>query len=309
MNLLNDQREKGGPPAVHDFFQEQPQAEDKPGAAPEESFTESIDGAVEYKKPKFTAPFLITLAIVIVGLVATYFLFFRPARDSGQYTLTPTVPEAVVDDSTSGIKPGAEGGEETPEVSVGEAVPVPVRDRGANIKTSDVLTTFMKALPEGVHLGTLYLDERSFTAEVNAANRAEIVAFQEQLQEQISKEIRLSGTGVNALITGSFLATGNGSVVQPADIDRGALGPALSALAGEMGLDVVDLKIGEDKILGTTRAAEVFVKLKGSISDCQSYFEQIAQKGWNLKLSKMILMPSAGQEASIVLRFQFVNPV
>ena len=316
MNLLHDVREELGQASeeksatgtLDEPTQQQPEVPSSRGI-------DLTSRYPSYKKSRSSLkPFLLIAAFLIVVSAAVYLIIFR-GRQKG-FEPSTDITAAVEPDSTSLQQPS------TPLVADAPVEPLPYGGERESPATDDALrgskglrvltsamSVFSQSLPADVRLGTLFMDESNLTADFISAGGME--SFYSLLLTKCPPEVVLAGlpktgTSDRTLISGSFNLSNSdfvrNSSSQEVDIEK-----EVRALAATAGVQVINLNIGQIRSLDNFKNREIFIKVDGGLPACQSFFEGIARKQWNLRVSKILLMPTAGQNATLVLRFQKVE--
>ena len=331
MNLLTDQRERQEKnsflddslipsPALHLVDDEQLTAAKADISLP------SPDGGVfgkGYKKRKsFFVSFLLIFAFLgIISAAVYYGYFYKKSPKVTAVQETPLV-ETKIDTVATQQTPIArtESPKATKDTSRTVAVVEPPVET-ATIAAPSVLmacaqnlNSILESQPADVKIATLILDETSFSAEVVSNTRANAEAYHGRLKDQLRGDVSLSPTSgatgsAHSIISGNIaMASTEQSVGDLTRIADEALRAKLSELSRQSGTNLAELGIGRRIHAGGIVKVPVFIRVSGSQTQCQEYFNQIAKTGFNFRVAKIIMMASNPQLANMVLRLELLQP-
>jgi Tfp pilus assembly protein PilO len=176
---------------------------------------------------------------------------------------------------------------------------------------ASTLSLFTNSLPPDVKVNALYLDEGNFTADVASDTKVEL--FYSMLVDKCPKEVILAAlpsTGLNnrTLISGTI----NLSIqdfVQATPFSNVDVEKEITALASDVGIQLINVNVGQSRLVENIKNTDIFIKVEGSFLQCQAFFEGMVEKNWYLRVSKILFMPTTGHNATLVLRFQKVESV
>ncbi len=334
MNLLIDQREMTEAEAAPE-----PQPfEYEPAPAMEEPIFEqppreaSLD-YLEYERPQksksyFFPVFMILLLLAAIA-AATYFGFFykpgdldfikrfgqrgeRPASmappQEKPATAVPATSDAAVT-KTPAETPSAS----VPPPVIAPAVTAPVQTDGDALAT--VITVFSKiiaATPPAIKLGTLVMDESSFSLEVSNPDRPTLEKLYADLRQQIPCEFTASPTagkagGMRTLMTATFASPASSGWSQ-AGLNAETVSAEIRKLAQATGLSVVEITPQKPIAKNNSSRTPIFIKVRGDQSEFAAFGRQLAAKGWNLQVAKLILLDFREAASTFVLRLELAQP-
>lgn len=344
MNLLIDQREQQDNPSVAEpaaQVTKKASTEDNIAQAEQKSYNYSRKDSHESdygytKKDGSQRPFLITILILVVSFAAFYLLYFRnepkktPVYDNSSENLALDGQQGDIKDDAAlqsqenlptdeVSSPKDNKGDEklvrdtdiTSTTYVSEQPDVGFSDpQGTAV--GKTMGTVVQNLSTNVKLRTLYMDENAFTLEVSSTSSQHLDNFYQLLRTTLAPSAQiaalpnslniertlLSGT-INSEATDNQSTTGPGSTNQV----RGQL----SELASIANVNLVNTNFGTERLILNRKVVEVFVKVRGTASECHNFFAKFTAKKWNYKISKLLLMPEQGQDA-LVLRFIYFFP-
>jgi len=323
MNLLNDHRDQSwvqvseepliaAPPTSQ--IVEEPEAEETTAAEqPLTAPPEPQDWEYAKKPRNIAVPFLfsvLALLAIIVGSYAVYKYINRPkpvAQTTEQAEPVTTKPQES--------KPAETKPEETKVAQEKPLQAIPTTETSSRglAMIEENLNVIVRLLPADVKMNTLILDGYSFSAEVSAASMSSIQSYYNQLKSAISGNVTLSPSGKlggmsRAVISGLF----SEKPPKPSPL-RGTMNTAeirkdLQRIASNVGVTIQDLVIRRFAKIGNVNKASVFVKIRGPVAKCQSYYSEIVKQGIIQHVSKVILQASNPTQAVCVLRLQLIRP-
>jgi len=165
---------------------------------------------------------------------------------------------------------------------------------------NSVMSVFQNALSPDVNLGSLIFDESTFTAEVSGNNSQAVQNYYNKLEAQLPGFASLNSltlpTGTQTLITGTVdLSSSSGQAPAQNQVES-----RLNALVSATNVRKISLS-SQSAANGKT---SYFIKVSGSLNDCMTFLNKVVQEGWNLKISKILLLPSTyNSDRVFVLRF------
>ena len=313
MNLLKDQRELE-PQNIEDVFEDsasldnvfsEPEDEQlefvpQPKVEPVESGPrpveeESFDGYGRgFDKKKRSLKIPLGIAAIFIVLVVVLVSFFRPK--SG----TPPTQDQLANNAEITQQDKSEQSqseEQTPE----QLNRQPVGTVKSAQVIGNIMSTLLSAIPSSSRLSTLFMDDGSFSIEVSGS-QADLQKYQSDLKSSLASAKISHGaiSGGKTLISGTFPLAENstsGGSVQKDDVLA-----QLTSLAGSAGVQVLE-KSTKDLRSGGSTKSEIFLKVSGSVDQCQNVLKDFADKNWNVQISKVLLLPMNQQKANLVLRF------
>ncbi len=321
MNLMNDKREQErsrgfGP--IEESGKPQASYQQRQGQSQKEGQYQA-----EYPKAKKGSPklFFGTLFLLIAITAIIYFVFYKPRQspiteeqgiteqrdvesetDASPGQETTQQPETVPREEMA--PPSAEGTTAVQEEAPAAAQKPPATTGtqttdAALAQINSVMSVFQNTLSDDVDLGSLIFDESTFTAEVNGNSRQAVQNYYNKIQSQLpgfaSVNTLAPSSGTQALITGTVkLSTGGGQTPAADQVES-----RINALVNST--NVRKISLSQSAANGRT---SYFLKVDGSLNDCMTFYNKVVQEGWNLKISKILLLPSTSDSNRIlVMRF------
>ncbi len=312
MNLLNDKREhEQNQP--HDYQEpspaesRQPRSFDEPRYEQPE-YTPRREGRSPRKEKKNSGKaFIITLVLLIVVSLVGYFGLFR---DKGPETIRITdTPE-----QTPELQEGQPQAEEPPQLEQTRRDTPAIRQQpktepDVTPKTSsaqqsgfsyadNILNSLQTAGSGQDQLSSIFIDESTFWVEVSSASTQAAVQFFNSLKATSPDFIELTSSAPQK---STFIISGNLNVSIPdqtANISPQQLRQTLDSIFSRVNVTKLDQSVTTRAELGVF----AFVKMRGSLNQCQSFIRELAQSEWPYNVSKIILTPQAG-EMLLTLRF------
>jgi hypothetical protein len=113
-----------------------------------------------------------------------------------------------------------------------------------------------------------------------------------------------SRTGGTALISGTFPARSSSTSSGAESFSADQAESLLKEKVASAGASVAELSVSRNP----NDVLSVFLKLDGTVAQARSFVTSLFSTNWNFRISKIILMPSTGQQATTVLRLQIFNP-
>ena len=293
MNLLVDKREQ-------EFSFE----DAKEQSSLMESLNQDREPGAEFDKPKSPAskksllgPILTTILIFAAAFVVVYFGFYKksvkwplfPKNESAEQTSL----EQKTQDEGSDVADNAQestsqpGGEEFADSQYCVDI------------APGIISVIHSVLSSTVKVNTIFFDEGSFSAELIASNETEAASVYRTMGAALGDKITLTSneprSGRSALIAGTFATAARGNAT---DISSIELEEKLRDMADEAGARVASVTIsksGQDQT--------VFLKLEGSIGNCQQFLQLLRQQNLAITVSKLLLFPAISGEYTFILRF------
>ena len=323
MNLLNDHRDQDWVPVAEETLIAAPKASDiteekgaaetiveQPLSAADESFKWEYD-----KKPKKSVlvPFAISFAVLLTIIIVSYGAFKYLNREKPVATMEPPAQQTPQPQQQTPAKPAETPATTTPAQQQQTQPAQPSAPMGsaqsAVARTADNMNKVLTALSGNVRLNTLIMDVYSFSVEVSAPSSSEIQAFVSSLKSQIPARITTSSPagGRKALVSGMFSSPVSRPSPPGQQMSRAQIRREITRAATTTGVSISDLSVGDFRTVGNIRKAPIFVKVKGSISNCQRFFNELARLGDSLGLSKIIMMAPDGNQANFVLRLELLQ--
>jgi len=344
MNLLIDQREMAEAEAAPE-----PQPfEYEPAPTMEEPiFEQPSRGAsldyLEYERPQksrsyFFPVFMILLLLAAIA-AATYFGFFYKPGDLDfikrlgkrserpvsmappQEKPAPTIPAtsdtvsttATAETPAGSVPPIVDEPTVTAPPAITPKVTEPVRTDGDALAT--VIMGFSKiiaATPPAVKLGTLVMDESSFSLEVSNPDRPTLEKLYADLQQQIPCEFTASPTAgqtgsMRTLMTATFASPASSGWSQ-VGLNAETVSAEIRKLAQAAGLSVVEITPQKTITKNNSSRTPIFIKVRGDQSKFEAFGRQLVAKGWNLQVAKLILLDSRETASTFVLRLELARP-
>jgi len=326
MNLLVDQREiESATQAPTDQpldFESVPLQEEPPS----KPYTESpVSDYYDYERPEkgksyFFPIFLIILLIAAIA-AATYFgFFYKPGDLSFVSRLWKKTEQPVrMAPEKAETTEQATSVTETAKVETAPAtVPSPAKVMSASGQNSllrllDAFSNIMQALPAGIKLGTLFMDEGSFSLEISSAQRSDLERAMAEIKQRIPCEISLSPAtagkdGGRALLVGTFPATTE-TVPVMTQMNTPQLIEEVRRLAKAADLSIIDITPQKSVIKNDHRRTPIFIKVRGNQAGFVAFCRQLGEKNWGLQVAKLIMQAARTEGATFVLRLEMVQPL
>jgi len=175
----------------------------------------------------------------------------------------------------------------------------------ADAAVVNVLNALARITATEMTLRTLYLDENSFSAEFQGAQIEEVFnRLRRELPPAIKMNSSTSRTGGTALISGTFPARSASTFSGSEALSADQAGTMLKEKAASAGASVAELSVSPNP----NNILSVFLRLEGTVAQVRSFVFNLLGTNWNFRISKIIIMPSSGQQATTVLRLQLFNP-
>lgn len=297
MNLLKDKREQERIGEFQDFPNFPPDSLEQGVSA-----QSPVNKDKNWRLSSLLTPIL--TAVVILGLAAAgyYFGIYKPKQST-------ELPKQVV--TVNEIRPPAETltpsekPAETTEQSAPIEQPVP-EDKPVVVETpqtslgmaAKILTTLNNVVKESDRIGSVFMDEGSFSAEVTSASHESATSIYAVLLNSIPAGCAVTSSppaaGTGILLSGTFNAAG-GSVATE-QLSGPDLESKTRSLAQQAGLTLATTT------LSVQAPRQLFVKMSGALSGCQIFLDILAKENLKVTVSKIILMPGQAGEYTFVLR-------
>jgi hypothetical protein len=291
MNLLKDKREQERTGEFQDFPN-----------FPLDDFNQggSLQAPLNKDKNRRRSSFLTPLitVVVILGIAAAgyYFGFYKPKQRA-------ELPKQVVavDDAKPSVEasPPIEKPTATTEQPAPAEQPVVVETPQTSLgMAAKILAALNNVVKESVRIGSVFMDEGSFSAEVTAGSPESAKSIYDVLLHSIPAGLAITslppsaGTGI--LLSGTFNTAGGGVAAE--QLSGADLEGKMRALAQQNGMTLTTATVS------TQAPRQLFIKMSGAISGCQTFLEMLAKENLKLTVSKIILMPGQAGEYTFVLR-------
>lgn len=273
------------------------------------------------KKRNVLGPVLIIVVLLAIIMTAAYFSFFYKSNEFTSYTpstknkpwqkdsiATKTIIPPTVSKTDSGkIKSLSNTIEKTIPPANKIAVNKPVA------MTTTILSIITSSFPEDMNIGTVIIDENSFSIEVSSSSRSAIESYFAGLKKQVNGDLSFSPSsgnysGVRALITGTFQSSKQEwrSDTKASNIDD--LLKNIRQKAVDSGLKVVEITSEKSKTLSGLKRTPLFIKVTGDGNSFSTFSSSIVNITQNIGVSKLIVMFSSRQNVTYVLRLDYVQP-
>jgi len=310
MNLLNDKREHDQH-QPHDYQEpspvesQQPRSFDEPRYEQPEYSPRRETRTPQKDKKNSGRAFIITLILLIVVSLIGYFGLFRDKKpDTIQITDTPEQTPQV----QQGEKPPQleTTRRDTPAIQEKPATepdrtPSPglSSDGQSGFASADnILKTLQTVANTQDQLSSIFIDESTFWVEVSSASTEAALRFFNSLKASVPDFVELTSSAPQKA---TFIISGNLNVSIPdrtANVTQQQLRQTLDTIFSRVNVVKLDQSVSTRAELGVF----AFVKMRGSMNQCQTFIRELAQSNWPYKVSKIILTPQAG-EMLLTLRF------
>ncbi|MBN2411597.1 hypothetical protein JXQ31_07875 [candidate division KSB1 bacterium] len=309
MNLIFDKREKENDHVDKDHLHNTVPTEKK-----DEPFIEdNLIKPKRIKKKGLPAGFFyfIIVPLIVMSLVVLYMFYFKKDMVLKYKNQILSPKSGIVD--TTGQQPTISGRDiEQPSDTTKIVSPVAVQDAPENV-TTRIIGVLVNNLTPELKLSTLYLDENTFSAQMRTNSQGDLENLYSQfnsLPDNIKIDSTPTITNSQALISGTFSIPQRSASETPVkSFNRGTFESELSELLLKNNTRKVEFSLGPNQSWNNKTRALAFIKIEGSISSCQQFVNDFLSSGWDLTVSKIILMPSNEQSAIMVLRVFIHNPV
>ncbi|HPG39160.1 MAG TPA: hypothetical protein PLP19_03655 [bacterium] len=333
MNLMIDKREQEKPDDNSPTFPQEPPPNTSEGQPLQPKDIKKIKRELKGKKAVPTGLFyFIIIPLIILSLVVVYLYYFK--RDllfKPKLNIPPVVQvqQTPVADSTAmllGQTPGPDSTLSTanqvqPQVSEpGQTTTPPVTPPtqvvrtvpGTNV-TAQIMNTLVNSIPIDMIISTLYLDENTFSMEVKANSQTGIDKVYTSLKSALPANTSITSepkiVGGNCIIAGTYsLPAAQPKPASAKANDAATLSAEISALITKNNTKKLELSIESARAWNNKMRAPVFIKVEGSVSNCQKLVNEILQSDRDYQVSKVILMPSSLQSSVLVIRVFLVYP-
>ncbi len=309
MNLIFDKREKVKDRQEEDFLHETVPVTENSG---EPFVPDNLEKPKKIKKKGLPSGFIyfIFIPLIVMSLVFVYLFYFNK-NDVIKYKNQILSPKGGIVDSTGqqSIIPGqqtVQPSDTTKTVSPGSA-----QDFPENV-TTRIIGVLVNSLSPELKLSTLYLDENTFSAQMRTNSQADLEKLYSKfngLPDNIKIDSTPTITNSQALISGTFTVPQSPVSETPVKtFNRGTFESELTELLLKNNTRKIEFSLGPNQSWKDKTRALAFVKIEGSISNCQKFTGDFLSGGWDLNVSKIILIPSNEQSAVMVLRVFIYNP-
>jgi len=242
-------------------------------------------------------PLLGILTILVASAAVYYFGFYKNTHE-----VKPTAPQeqvVVTEIPTTEVKTEEIVEQQTPrEAPVAEQVVAPQKD-DLLAKTAHIFTCLEKSLNSGSQLGTVILDNESFSAELSADSQTLLQSMVDTLRGMLTASVTfpadLKVNSTSVLIHGSFpapAASTDGTQLSSSELEI-----RLRELAAAAGLTVMSISLTEQT------PKQMFVKVSGSLTAGRIFIESFSTANINSRVSRIILMNGPQTNYTLVLRF------
>jgi hypothetical protein len=335
MNLLIDQDDQQNPQPIEEP-QETPEV--SPQIYSEPASTLPPDTPEDYyridreytKKRNVVGPVVIIMFLVLVIAAAAYFSFFYKSSEFPGYT--PMSEKKTVVDSTATVIPSvAAPADEKPATSPPPAVDnteakvtqpktttIPENARPASSeggpisRAAQMVSEIVDAAPEAVKVGTVVVDDNSFSAELSGSSRSVIETFYASMKSKFGGDLSFSPVGggaggARALYTGNFHSGADEGIPAPSGVDAAAAEKIIRQAISEKGLKVVELSRSKPRTAVDVKKTPFFIKVSGSSQAFNSFCSVIEQSSTPFAFSKIIALFTSRQQATYVLRLELLQ--
>ncbi len=284
MNLLHDKREQER--NHHKDFSE---LESEPLFSEEKTKPELPPKRRGQKKKRLGMGILGAILLLVVAVVIIYFGFYKPKQ-------TIIDEPGIVSDNLQ----TEQADQQEPARKVLREQEQPTGSELSSIAmAATILQRVQQNLEGGDQLGTLVLDEGSFSAEITSNSVDNAMAVYDRLIQSLPSEISITSTqptaGRNVLISGTFPVPESA----PSQTEKNNLRSVVDTIADQHAVTVTSFTMDEQ----AGGRAFIFLKINASISRCQQFLQTMSQQVSGIQVSKLILMPAGNDDFTCVLRF------
>jgi len=276
--------------------------------------------------------YFIIIPLIILSLVVVYLYYFKrdmlfkpelkippvvqiqqtPVADSTAMLLgqTPATDSTLA--AANQLQTPVQEPEQTATAPVTPPAQVVRITPGTNV-TAQIMNTLVNSIPVDISISTLYLDENTFSMEVKTNSQAGIDKVYATLKSALP--VNASITSEPKIVDGNSIIAGTYTLPtaqpKPASVkanDAATLNAEISALITKNNTKNLELSIESARTWNNKMRAPVFIKVEGSVSNCQKFFNEVLQSDRDYQVSKVILMPSSQQSSVLVIRVFLVYP-
>ncbi|MBN1479830.1 hypothetical protein EH223_18145 [candidate division KSB1 bacterium] len=241
---------------------------------------------------------LFIIALVVLAVVVIYFSFFKPREGA---VVSESEPPVAMSDSAKDTTATVPVAEETPTAETEVSAEITdLTDQSSLAVASLIMQTIQNSLTSGQRVTAFFLDEGSFSTEVEANSLEDAKAIYRTIQQSLPALTKLTSSapvnGLTALLSGTFTPTvtavGNGWT-------RDEIKKLLEETARTANTAVTSLSIDGS----TDEQKFVFMKIEGAFDNCRVFIDKLSQTNMKVSVSKLILMPASAGRYTFVLRF------
>ncbi|MBN1560061.1 hypothetical protein JW998_07405 [candidate division KSB1 bacterium] len=299
MNLLKDKRDREKPAyePIYSFSTEKT-TPDSQGPGEEPIFAGKQTGLGK------TGTILLSLAaILILAMIITYFGFYR--NRGGESDAPADAEIAEIDSSREDVQSSTASVDVSKEEKAADETKTeitPPIKRAGDVSTLRIAADLMQKIQAAMGNGqvtTLFIDDGSFSAEVDAGSLADAQKVYAAIKESLPATMTVASSaplnGTSALIAGTFApqSVSSGSVLSGSDVDT-----KLRALAQNANISISSLDITSQ----SNGQSFVFMKVEGALDNCRLFIDNLSQENF-VNVSKLIMMPASSGNFALVLRF------
>jgi len=310
MNLLFDKKEK----LSEDSSEEKNQAETIPSEKNDISFRvkkKAKPPRIKKKGVPIGFFYFIIIPLIVMSLVVVYMFYFKKDIVFKPQNQIPSSKVRIQDKTSTNQQRLAQDLVQPSDTAkvVSQAFDEEARD---NV-TARIIEGLVSSMTADVNLSTLYLDENTFSAQVKTNSQTGLEALYTNLQNKLPSLVKINTTpqitNSQALISGMYSMPQRPESVKPSKVfDKTTIESELSKLISKNNARMMEFSIGPNQSWNNKTRALIFIKVDGSIDNCQKVVSDILHSGWDLNVSKIILMPSNVQNSILVLRVFIMNP-
>lgn len=274
------------------------------------------------KKRSVVGPIVVIAVLLLIITVAAYFSFFYKPSEFAGYTPSEKSKFALQDSFAAQppdeqVSQPADLSERVPVTAKPERTVAPaIARQGANplSAAAKIISEILTPRPQDVTVGTVIIDDNSFSSEISSTSRSSIETYFAGLKAKLNGELSFSPstgnyTGLRALITGSFASLHKEWQPGRQSIDIPQLQQTLQRKARESGLRVVELSSEKARTISGAEHTPIFVKLSGNEDQFNEFCAKTAEEFQNIAVSKIIIMFSARRAPTFVLRLEALKPL
>ncbi len=181
---------------------------------------------------------------------------------------------------------------------------------GQSVVAVQLVDNFLNALPASVSLSSLFIDENTFSVGVSTTSSSALSSYYQSLSSSlpagaaITTEPKL--TGRQTLIAGTYSNVSPQRGTNP--ISAANMRTQINNIINKNSVLKHEITVGAPKAWNSGKRSLVFVKISGQMNNCQNVVTDIFNSGWDVSLSKIIVMPVNKSNGTLVLRFFLNNP-
>jgi len=310
MNLIFDKRDK----VSEDHVEEKIQVDTVPIEKNDLSINPETTIKPKKIKKKGVRPgffYFIIIPLIVMSLLIVYMFYFK--KDVVLKYKDQLLSPKDTTQQVAGNQPAITGQEDVQPSDTTTLVTQALTEDSPENISSRIIGVLVNSLTAELKLSTLYLDENTFSAQIRTNSQVDLDNLYSKLNNTLPNNIKVDTTPTiansQALISGTYNVPQSSTPETPVKtFEKGTFEKELSELVSKNNTRKIEFSIGPNQAWNNKTRALIFVKIEGSTSNCQKFVSEFLQSGWDLHVSKIILMPSNDQSSILVLRVFIHNP-